>query len=86
MKRIKVMLTAIAIFAVVGGALAFKANSGSFVYCATVDNQNANAGSTECPLLSDVTYVKTTGIPNSYCTFTVNTPCTVKVISTFTQQ
>jgi len=36
MKRVKIMLTAIAVLAVVGGALAFKAKTfGSQIYCTT---------------------------------------------------
>ena len=38
MKKIKIMLSAIAVFAVVGGALAFKAKSvGGTSYCITTD-------------------------------------------------
>ncbi len=42
MKRVKIMLTAIGILAVVGGALAFKAKTvGGFNYCIT-SNLNSN--------------------------------------------
>ena len=37
MKKIKIMLAAIAVLAVVGGALAFKAKKGKVVYCTTVN-------------------------------------------------
>jgi len=56
MKRVKIMLTAIAVFATVGGALAFKAKSyGTSVYCSHVvtgfcNVQNINATITTNPL------------------------------------
>ena len=35
MKKAKILLTAIGIFAIVGGALAFKAKRDAFVFCST---------------------------------------------------
>lgn len=39
MKRVKLILSAIAVFAVVGTALAFKAKSSGNLYCATAQNE-----------------------------------------------
>jgi len=47
MKKIKVMLIAIAVFAVIGGALAFKAKT----YGSTIWSTSNQASGTLCPLL-----------------------------------
>jgi hypothetical protein len=39
MKKVKIMLTAITVFAVVGGALAFKVKDAHFLYC-DLNNDN----------------------------------------------
>ena len=47
MKKVKIMLTAITVFAVVGGALAFKANSAFKLYkCNTQTDRCVLAGNT----------------------------------------
>ena len=35
MKKAKILLTAIGVFAIIGGALAFKANRNAVIYCST---------------------------------------------------
>jgi hypothetical protein len=69
MKRVRIMLTALAVVAVVGGALAFKAKTfGSNIYCAANLGQEA-----KCDVLkSGYTFVE----PQFWQTRTVNTECT----------
>jgi hypothetical protein len=55
MKRVKFMLTAITVFAVVGGALAFKAQKFNSV-CYYESNSPAQI----CPLLTEDAFIKTT--------------------------
>lgn len=55
MKKVKFMLAAITIFAVVGGALAFKAKTFSVAFC-TLDDTPVTAGSVlpigACPIVT----------------------------------
>jgi hypothetical protein len=75
MKRIKFMLTSLALFAVVGGALAFKARfATSYCTAPTVANQACNIQT--CPNLvvnsttvgANAAFVCTTLAPNADCT------------------
>lgn len=60
MKRIKVLLTAVTVIAVVGGTLAFKAHSyGSTIYCADDADGFCNDAK------SNFTIVKPTGVSSS---------------------
>jgi hypothetical protein len=68
MNKIKVMLSAIAVLAVVGGALAFKAK-GEIVYCDSVPHFTP-----DCPLLTDHTF-NPNGYTTSYCTTEANQSC-----------
>lgn len=49
MKRIKIMLTSLALFAVVGGALAFKANFNGTFCTATPGTPGPNVCAKACP-------------------------------------
>ena len=75
MKKIKVMLSAIVVLAVVGGALAFKAK-GEEVYC------SSEPKASNCPILDDYTF-HPTGNVVSYCTDGANLPCTQTSLITF---
>lgn len=78
MKRVKVMLSAIAVLAIVGGTLAFKAQKGTFSYCVLSTDetqgdfctstflQKRNAGSAEyftSTIANDCTKVTCNGQP-----------------------
>ena len=63
MNKIKIMLTAITVFAVVGGALAFKVK-GKTVYCDSVSHQG---NGDYCPALANSTFDNNSSI-TSYCT------------------
>jgi hypothetical protein len=78
MKKVKIMFTALAILALVGGALAYKATKGSFIFCGT---QNAVAGGAACPLYLNSTATPTFVNPTIYCTVTANTPCTIPALN-----
>jgi hypothetical protein len=73
MKRVKFMLTSIAIMAVVGGALAFNAKRTN-VFCGTKD---AAAGSTACPLKVLTTFTTTT-TGSLYCTDNSSGTCIIR--------
>jgi len=68
MKRAKILLTSIAVVAIVSGALAFKANRVfTDVYCAT----GAASSGTSCILQQDKTFVPgELSTDQSYCTST----------------
>ena len=67
MKKIKIMLAAIAVVAVVGGALAFKAKKQSRIYC-------SDANTTWCNVpLDKYTIVNAPGLPQSNCTIQATT-------------
>jgi hypothetical protein len=70
MKKAKILLVAITVFAVAGGALAFKVKTQD-IYCGV---QGARAGSLECPILENSNYVTTTA-PDTYCTKVFNEFC-----------
>jgi hypothetical protein len=63
MKRVKIMLTAITILTVVGGALAFKAKN-SNVFCGI---KGGIKGTSDCPLKIQTTF-STTTVGSLYCT------------------
>jgi len=69
MKKAKIMLTALGLFAVVGGALAFKANmrTGN-LFCSTTT-------SSACPVKA-VTTTPAAGVI-LYCTDVATDPCTI---------
>jgi hypothetical protein len=74
MKKIKIMLTAIAIMAAVGGALAYKAK-GTNVYCGL---KGAACNTANCSFQSRTTFVAaTTG--TLYCTEAGISPCNCNV-------
>jgi hypothetical protein len=58
MKRIKIMLAAVAIFSVVGGTVAFKAQKGG-AFCIV---------GTTCPFASNITIVPNGAVVNPSCT------------------
>jgi len=77
MKTIKHMLLATFAVAVLGGIVAFKLR-GSLVYCADINHFGAIAGTPDCPLFQNSTYI--IGAPAiSFCTSVVDTPCTGQV-------
>jgi hypothetical protein len=65
MKKVKIMLTAIVVMAVVGGALAFKARNHN-VFCGI---KGGITGTNDCPLKVLTTFTITT-VGNLYCTDT----------------
>ncbi|HEY1200077.1 MAG TPA: hypothetical protein VGE79_03800 [Niastella sp.] len=67
MKKAKILLTAIAVFAVVGGAMAFKARVGHTIYTTAI------AGQPGAPVAATTT---TTGAVKVYVTDLPNTPAT----------
>ena len=74
MKRIKLMLTSLALFAVVGGALAFKANFDQSFCTAFPDGTGTDACLKACPtridnrqILPTGTLVCTANFPGSSC-------------------
>lgn len=77
MKKVRIMLTAIGVLAVVGGALAFKAKTfNSVIYCTTSSSQNCSVST----LKPDATFVFEEGLEFSeatYCTDFAhrNAPC-----------
>jgi len=82
MKRVKLMLTAITVLAVVGGALAFSAKKfTASVYCTTSD-AGPIAGTDDCKLIQQLTYTPNSN-GSSYCTTVVNTACAVKAVTAF---
>jgi hypothetical protein len=76
MKKVKIMLTAIAVLAVVGGALAFKARVTN-VWCGV---KGAAINTVNCPLKLKTTFV-TAQVGTLYCTDTGNT-CDTRAAST----
>lgn len=73
MKKIKIMLTVMAVLAIVGGALAFRVRTTN-VFCG---KQGAIAGQSDCPLK-----IKTTFTPvlncTVFCTNKLGTPCNIQ--------
>jgi hypothetical protein len=69
MKKIKIMLSALVVLAVVAGMLAFKAKN-SYVYC-----DNVQHFGNDCPILLDHMF-DTNGDIQSYCTDGANKSCT----------
>lgn len=69
MKKVKIMLTAIAVLAVVGGALAFKAQkfSGIWVFQKTQNSPNAT-----CPIVAEFTTLGTGEIENFTIAYSTN--------------
>ena len=80
MKKVKIMLTAVAILAVVGGALAFKAQKGLQIFYKTLDSDPT------CTLQARTTIQ---GAPNfgRFATTTIfGTPCSAKTFLTTQEQ
>ena len=73
MKKAKILLTAIGIFAIVGGALAFKANRGAVVFCST---GMGVAGRCDIPVV-DATLTTAGQAIKGYCTTHSNLACPV---------
>lgn len=72
MKKVKIMLTAITVFAVVGGALAFKAQKfGITVFYKT------RAADPTCTIPGFTTLPSSPNLGRFYCTTQFGTPCTV---------
>lgn len=89
MRRIKIMLFIMVSFAIVGGALAFKASKGSVIYCANLNNFGAIAGGHNCPRLINSTFTTTDFRPAiiSYCStgnLNINSTCSIWVSQTGT--
>ena len=61
MKKAKIVLVAIAVFAVVGGALAFKAQKGLWVLRCPITDAN---GAVSCPTVAP--YASVAGVPTTY--------------------
>jgi hypothetical protein len=83
MKKVKIMLTAVAILAVVGGALAFKAQKfGLAIYYKTLDTDPT------CTIPAFTTLQNKPHIlPGAFATTTVfGTPCTAKTFVTSQEQ
>jgi hypothetical protein len=76
MKRVKLMLTAIAALAVVGGALAFKARNHN-VWCGV---KGAAINTANCPLYLLKTFTPSTTV-DLYCT-TTGTKCDTRATIT----
>jgi len=73
MKKAKLLLTVIAVFGIIGGALAYKAHTkrlGNW-FCSTT------TGLSNCPLLASTTNNLTLGIIR-YCTDVQEDACTIK--------
>jgi len=73
MKKAKILLTVIAVFGIVGGALAYKAHTkrlGNW-FCTT-----STLGSTYCPVLANTT--NNMAAITQYCTDIAEDPCTIK--------
>jgi len=84
MKKVKYMLLGTITIAFVGGALSFNWR-GSAIYCADLSHVGAIAGSPDCPLFLNSTYVL--GAPAiSFCTITEGTPCGVQVRARLVKQ
>jgi hypothetical protein len=79
MKKAKIMLSAIAIFAVVGGALAFKAKNAHFVYCATTAETVCSVNISSYSPASLASTGNIGIITTSFCTTAPTLPCTVTV-------
>lgn len=75
MKKVKIMLTAIAVLAVVGGALAFKANRQVKIFCS--DHPTLKAF---CVELTPSTFTQDDSGP-SYCTTVGGTTCNIRAIT-----
>ena len=73
MKKIKMMITAILVVAVVSSTFAFKTMRNITVFCG---DQDATAGTTSCPALSNTDY-RTDGTLTTYCTSVNNSSCSV---------
>lgn len=74
MKKVKIMLTAITVFAVVGGALAFKTKSAT-LYCSTTQASSGCPNSVE---FENSTYTESAS-GQSFCTIDVAGTCDVPV-------
>ena len=73
MKKAKILLTAIGIFAIVGGALAFKANRGARIFCATT---TGTAGQCNIPV-KDWTLTNLSQPVKGYCTTNLLLSCLI---------
>ena len=69
MKKAKVLLTAIGIFAIVGGTLAFKANRNASVFCSTTFSTICTSVLTSFTIAPNVQLIK------GYCTDIEDAPC-----------
>jgi len=79
MKKVKIMLTAVVVFAAIGGALAFKAQKfGSVIYTTTNE-----AGTPRCPLekfdftttsVETGTKISVSTVKNGFCVLTWTKP------------
>ncbi|TWI86680.1 hypothetical protein LX66_3943 [Chitinophaga japonensis] len=73
MKKAKIMLTAVGLLAVVGGALAFKAHRASGTYFCSTTTSNA------CPIIATTNTVGGPLTTTLYCTQVPSQPCTTTV-------
>jgi hypothetical protein len=83
MSRAKLILTGVALFAVAGGALAFKAQRGAVSFC-RVSNQTGICTTT----LNDISFSTTTPTQGvtTYCTSLPGAPCRATVSTLFQRQ
>ena len=76
MKKVKIMLTAITVFAVVGGALAFKANYGQGnVFCDRLDAQGEKHCDFKLQNIKTTNLGSATTCDGKYTTISTTDPC-----------
>jgi hypothetical protein len=75
MKKAKIMLSVIAIFAVVGGALAFKVKVSHVVFCAPAAEVACSITNTIYTAATLMKAGSTGTITTSFCTTAPNLPC-----------
>ena len=68
MKKAKIMLLSLALFAILGATLAFKAKMSTIDWCSTTRALGINATTTNCPLLL-LNRTIDAGAPTIYATF-----------------
>ena len=69
MKKGKIMLLSLALFAILGATLAFKAKISTIDWCYTTRALGSNATTTYCPLLLANRTFQDVGAPTVYATF-----------------
>jgi hypothetical protein len=77
--KLKIMLTAFTVVAIVSGALAFKVKKSTNIFCTTQSGQTA--GGSNCTLKLQRTFVVDSDEGNIYCTDQNNTECVLGISS-----